>query len=63
MPQDPLTDPLYWRNRAEKTRMRACQMNDPANKLAMLKIAEGQKRQAALLELLRDEPADDLHDC
>jgi hypothetical protein len=29
----------------------------------MLKIAEGQKRHAALLELLRDGPADDLHDC
>lgn len=57
MPYEPLVDPQYWRDRAEETRAKACQMHDLANKLTMLKIAEGHRRQAALLERLRDEHA------
>ena len=57
MPYEPLIDPQFWRDRARGTRAKARRMNDPGNKLTMLKIAEGQKRLAALLERLRDHPA------
>jgi hypothetical protein len=35
-----LTDPLYWRARAEKMRTQADQMRDPGARLTLLGIAE-----------------------
>jgi bacterioferritin (cytochrome b1) len=60
MQKRPLTDPQYWRDRAEEARMHAAEAQDPQMKSLWLRIVEGHERQADILQraldLLTDKP-------
>jgi hypothetical protein len=54
MPNMLLNDPRYWRDRAEEARALAARLPDQYNRLMMLRVAEGRKRQAETLQRARD---------
>jgi hypothetical protein len=55
MPKVPINDPKHWRERAEKARTVADEMNDPDSKRKMLRIADDYEELAKRAERrLRD---------
>jgi hypothetical protein len=50
----PISNPLYWRDLAQKARAHAAQMADQKSKLIIVKIADAYERLARRAEHLRN---------